>query len=249
MAEAGTPLFLIAGGRGMRKRRGPDPLLQAAIGSVGLERPKIAYLGVASGDDTAFRLWFTRLFRKAGAGEVRLAPLCGRSGKADRAKAVLEASDLVFVSGGDVEEGMRVLNERDMTGFLRSLYRSGKPFFGTSAGSILLSQSWVRWRDPNDDESAELFPCLGLVPILCDAHGEEDDWEELKVLLALSPTGAIGHGIASGAAIIVGPDGCLFALGGKVDRFRKGPAGVSQIKGLVPEKTLDFARRSLKSGG
>ena len=89
MAEAGTPLFLIAGGRGMRKRRGPDPLLQAAIGSVGLDRPRIAYLGVASGDDTEFRLWFTRLFRKAGAGEVELAPLCGRSGDADKAKAVL----------------------------------------------------------------------------------------------------------------------------------------------------------------
>jgi cyanophycinase-like exopeptidase len=221
----------------MRERRGPDPLLQAVIRSAGLDRPKIAYLGVASGDDADFRLWFTGLFREAGAGEVKLAPLCGKRGDEGKAKAVLEASDLVFVSGGDVEEGMRVLDERKMTGFLKRLYQSGKPFFGTSAGSILLSQNWVRWRDANDNGSAEIFPCLGLAPVLCDAHGEEDDWEELKVLLALSPTGAIGHGIVSGAAMVVGPDGSLSALGGEVDRFRKGPAGVSRIKGLVPEET------------
>lgn len=237
MVEVRAPLFLIAGGRGMRKRRGPDSLLQAAIRSAGRERPKIAYLGVASGDDTEFRLWLTGRLRKAGAGEVKLAPLCGRAGNVEKAKAVLEASDLIFVSGGDVEAGMRVLNEKEMTGFLRGLYQLGKPFFGTSAGSILLSRSWVRWKDPDDDESAELFPCLGLAPILCDTHGEEDGWEELKALLALSPTGTIGHGIVSGAALVIRPDGSLSALGGKVDWFRKGPAGVSQIESLVPEET------------
>jgi peptidase E len=237
MAEAHVPLFLIAGGRGMRTRKGPDPFLQAAMRRVNLRRPKIAYVGTASGDDTAFRLWFTRLLKKAGAGEVTLAPLCGRRGDAEKAKAVLEASDLVFVSGGDVEEGMRVLNQKEMTGFLRRLYRSGKPFFGTSAGSIMLAQKWVRWRNPDDNESAEAFPCLDLAPILCDTHGEGDDWEELKALLALSPTGAIGHGIVSGTAIVVGPDGALLALGGEVDRFRKRESEVVQIESLIPEET------------
>jgi peptidase E len=236
MAEAHAPLFLIAGGRGMRTRKGPDPLLHAAMRRVNLRRPKIAYVGAASGDDTAFRIWFTGLLKKAGAGEVTLAPLCGSRGDAEKAKAVLEASDLVFVSGGDVEEGMRVLNEKGMTGFLRRLYRSGKPFFGTSAGSIMLARKWVRWRNPDDNESAEPFPCLGLTPILCDTHGEGEDWEELKALLALSPTGTIGHGITSGAAIVVEPDGALFALGGEVERFRKRTGGVVQIESLIPDE-------------
>ena len=236
MAEAHAPLFLIAGGRGMKTRKGPDPLLQAAMCQVSLRRPKIAYVGTASGDDAAFRLWFTRLLKKAGAGEVTLAPLCGRRGDAEKAKAVLEASDLVFVSGGDVEEGMRVLNEKEMTGFLRRLYWSGKPFFGTSAGSIMLTRKWVRWRNPDDNESAEPFPCLGLAPLLCDTHGEGEGWEELKALLALSPTGEIGHGIVSGTAIVVGPDDAFFALGGEVDRFRKRAGGVVQIESLIPEE-------------
>jgi len=236
MAEARGPVFLISGGSGMRKRKGPDPMLQAVIHRTGVRQPTIAYVGTASGDDNAFRLWFTRLFRNAGAGEVKLAPLCGRRGDPGKAKMVLETSDLVFISGGDVEEGMRVLEEKKMTDFLRRLHRSGRLFFGTSAGSIMLSRKWVRWRDPHDDRSAELFPCLGFTPILCDTHSEEDDWEELRTLLELSPTGTIAYGIVTGTAIVVEPDGTLSALGGEVDRFRRETHGVEQIEDLVPNK-------------
>jgi peptidase E len=236
LAEIGGPVFLIAGGQGMRTRKGPDPLLQTVIRRTGVRRPSIGYVGTASGDDDAFRLWFTELLLKAGAGEVTLAPLCGRRGDPEKAKAILGPSDLVFVSGGDVDEGMRRLDENGATDFLRGLHRSGRPFCGVSAGSIMLAQKWVRWRDPSDDGSAEIFSCLGLAPILCDTHGEGDDWEELKALLGLSPTGAMGYGIASGTAIAVEPDCTVSALGGEVGRFRKRADGVVPIESLVPDK-------------
>jgi cyanophycinase-like exopeptidase len=234
MAEARAPVILIAGGSGMRKRKGPDPLLRAVIDRTGIRQPTIAYVGAASGDDPAFRLWFAGLFQKAGAGEVTPVPLCGRRGDPRKAKAVLEASDLVFISGGDVEEGMKVLMEKEMTDFLRRLHRSGKLFFGTSAGAIMLSSKWVRWRNPDDDRTAELFPCLGMASILCDTHGEGDGWEELKALLALSPAGTVGYGIVMGTAVVAEPDGALSALGGEVDRFQKEADGVIQIESLVP---------------
>ncbi|MGO8989410.1 MAG: Type 1 glutamine amidotransferase-like domain-containing protein [bacterium] len=236
MADVRGPIFLISGGQTMRKRKGPDPLLQMVIRRTGVRRPMVSYLGTASGDDDTFRLWFTRLLQKAGAGEVNPVPLCGRRGDPERAKAILEASDLVFVSGGDVKEGMRVLVKKKMTGFLRRLHRSGKLFLGVSAGSIMLARKWVWWKEPHDDESAEIFSCLGLAPILCDTHGEGEGWEELKTLLTLSPTGTIGYGIASGAAIVVEPDRTLSALGGEVDRFRRRTNGVVRIKGLLPDK-------------
>ena len=78
---------------------------------------------------------------------------------------------------------MRVLREKEMIGVLRRLHREGKPFFGTSAGSIMLASQWIRWADPNDEASAELFDCLGLAPVFCDTHGEDDGWEELQALL------------------------------------------------------------------
>ena len=236
MAKVRGPVFLISGGQTMRKREGPDPLLQMVIRQAGVRRPMISYLGTASGDDDTFRLWFTRLLQKAGAGEVTLVPLCGRRGDPERAKVILEASDLVFISGGDVKEGMRLLVEKKMTGFLHRLHRSGKLFLGVSAGSIMLARKWIRWRDPHNDGSAELFSCLGLAPILCDTHGEGDGWEELKALLALSPPGTRGYGIASGTAIVIEPDHSISALGGEVDRFRKRVDGVVLIKSLVPDK-------------
>ena len=123
-----------------------------------------------------------------------------------------------------------------MTGFLRRLHWSGKLFLGVSAGSIMLARKWVWWKDPHDDETVEIFSCLGLAPILCDTHGEGEGWLELKTLLTLSPTGVIGYGISSGAAIVVEPDRSLSVLGGEVDRFRRRTNGVVRIKGLVPDK-------------
>jgi len=232
----GVPIFLIAGGRGIRMWKGPDPLLQAVFRRTGIQRPTVAYIGTASGENPAFRLMISSRLQKAGAGKVTLAPLCGRRGNAEKAKAVIETSDLVFFSGGDVEEGMRVLKEKGVTDLLRSLFRTGKPFFGISAGSIMLAQQWIRWTNPDDDTSAEFFDCLGLASVLCDTHGEAEGWEELKALLALSPIDTIGYGIVSGTAIVVSPDGPVSALGGKVHRFQKRAGGVIQIKSLFPSE-------------
>jgi peptidase E len=226
----------LAGGRGMKTRKGPDPLLREVFRRTNVQRPTVAYVGAASGDSAEFQLWITGLLQKTGAGEVTLAPLCGRRGDAKKAKAVIESSDLVFLSGGDVEEGLRVLNEKGMLTFLDRLHREGKLFFGMSAGSIMLAQQWVRWRDPADDGTSELFDCLGLAPILCDTHGEDDGWEELQALLALSEKGAIGYGIVSGTAIVVETDGTVSALGGEVHRFQKQTGGVIRIESLVPDK-------------
>ena len=236
MAETPAPIFLIGGGPATRARKGPDPVLQAVILRSGIKRPTIAYVGAASGDNDEFRLRNTGRLREAGAGEVKLAPLCGRGGDGEKAKAVIEVSDLVFVSGGDVEAGMRILEEKKMIDFLRRLYLSGKPFFGVSAGSIMLARKWVRWRDPDDNVSAELFPCLGFASILCDTHGEDDGWQELQALLGLSSTGTFGYGISSGAAIVIEPNGDLSALGGEVARFEAQASGVMQVESLLPDK-------------
>jgi cyanophycinase-like exopeptidase len=235
MAERCAPIFLIAGGRGKRVWKGPDPFIQTVFLRTGILCPTVAYVGAASGDNAAFRLLITRRLKKTGAGKVPLVPLCSRHGNTEKAEAVLEASDLVFISGGDVEEGMRVLKEKKMIDTLQRLYYTGKPFFGISAGSIMLAQRWIRWSDPDDDNSSELFDCLGFAPVLCDTHGEAEGWEELKALLAISPTGTIGYGIVSGTAIVVEPDGTISALGGEVHRFQKRAREVLQIESLTPE--------------
>ncbi len=234
MADSEAPLYLIAGGRTKARARGPDPLLHAVLQGAGTPRPSVAYVGAASGDNAAFRLMIARILQHAGAGSVTLAPLCGRRGDAARAAAVIESSDLVFISGGDVEAGMAVLQEQGIIALLKRLHRRGKPFFGISAGSIMLARAWVRWTDPDDDDSAEVFPCLGFAPVLCDTHGEGDGWGELKALLGLRPVGSVAYGIVSGSALVAGPGGSVAALGGEVHVFRKRKSGVVQAESLRP---------------
>lgn len=235
MPDGRPALYLIAGGRGLDRARGPDPLVQAVLRRTGVRRPMVAYVGAASGDNPALRLLIGGMLEKAGAGHVVLASLCGRRADPEKAKAVMEAADIAFISGGDVEEGMRIVEQKGMIPFLKRLHRRGMPFFGISAGSIMLARRWVRWTDPRDDGSAELFSCLGFAPVLCDTHGEGERWAELRAVLALSPVGATGYGIVSGAALVVEAEGSVAALGGNVDVFRRRKAGVAQVASLATD--------------
>ncbi len=226
------PVFLLAGGRRSVTRRGPDPLIQEVLRSSSIVKPSIAYIGAASGDNPIFRTMLTGMLRKAGAGEVRPAPLCSSRSNQQKSMRVIEDCPIVFMSGGDVEEGMRILAEKDMIEFLQDQYQQGKLFVGASAGSIMLSKGWVRWRDPEDDSSAEIFPCIGIAPVYCDTH-DEDDWEELQALARLAPVGSVLYGIPSGAALASHPDGSDRALGGEVHRFLRKDRRVVRLENLV----------------
>lgn len=181
----------------------------------------MAYLGAASDDDPRFCGWMQELVTSAGACTFRLAPVVGRKAIGGAARVIIEAADLVFVGGGDVELGMHRLLERDLQGSLKKKHGSGTPFFGISAGAILLGRQWIRWRDPKDDASAELFECLGFAPILCDCHGEKDGWGELQALLRLAGDRPVGYGLRAGAAIRVAANGSVKTVCGEVDRFRE----------------------------
>jgi peptidase E len=218
-------ICLLAGNPRARRQ---DPMIARAVGSVGVESPSIAYVGTASGDNRLFFAWIRRALRGAGAGQVTLAPLCGRKADPEKAKRVMEASDSVFVSGGDVEAGMEALQSAGVIPFMEGLFRSGKHFFGVSAGSIMLASEWVRWRDPDDDSTAGRFPCLGFAPVRCDTHAEEDNWEELKALLSLAGHGADGYGIPAGGMIRVSAEGAVEDVAGTAVRYvnRKGIVGI-----------------------
>lgn len=226
------PVLLIAGGRGAERPKGPDPLIQTALRLSDSPTPSVAYVGAASGDNAVFKTFISRWLVKAGAGKVTLAPLCGKRGDPDKARKVIEASDVVFMSGGDVDAGMRVIQEAGIAPLLTELYRGGKPFFGVSAGSIMLAAQWIRWRDPQDDSTAEIFPCLGIASVVCDTHGEGDGWEELRALQALMKPGSTSYGIVSGSALLVRPDGGVEALGREIHRFTRKGKKVVQMDNL-----------------
>ncbi len=229
------PVFLMAGGRSSRQGKKPDTIMPALFKEIGKAAPSIAYVGVASDDDKAFFKFIAGDFIKAGAAEVIHAPIA--PAKADLAKArdIMNKADAVFMSGGDVERGMQVLQEKNMQKFLTELYAGGKVFFGASAGSIMLASEWVRWKDPDDDSSAELFPCLGLAPVICDTHAEGDDWEELRTALSLNKVNGPGYGIATGSCLKVYPEGRVEAFGGPVTVYLGKAGKVTRQPDIVPD--------------
>ncbi len=158
---------------------------KAALAETGKPRPLVAYVGTASHDNAGFFAMIkAALCVGASPPTLRMAKIASPRAKMSEARELLEDSDLVFVSGGDVDHGMNLLHERDMVKPLKALARAGKPMFGISAGSIMLARDWVRFPD-EDAAKAELFPCLGIAPLHADAHAEEDDWDELRVLVDL----------------------------------------------------------------
>ena len=198
-----APAILIAGG----KPSSPEVfvrMMSQAFG--GMQKPQVAYIGTANGDSLGFFHMMKLALKKAGAGKVTFVHLVKEKPDLETARNILSKADVIFLSGGEVEDGMIWLKKHGLVDFLKSLYSGGKRFMGVSAGVIMMGSCWVRWDVPGDDSTSELFDCLGIIPLLFDVHGEDEDWVELKAALKLLGDGARGYGL---------PGGCLLSADGR----------------------------------
>ena len=196
------PVYLFAGGD-FRNSNSMVPSLARVLKESGADQPRVAYLGVASGDNVLFFRAVESLLKAAGAAEVSLLRLAKNKADVSAARQALETADAVFITGGEVEDGMRWLSMHGLVGFLQDLRSRGKLFLGVSAGSIMMGTHWVRWEDPDNDATAELFDCLGFAPTVFDTHAEDEDWKELKMALQLQGPGSRGYGIPKGGVVSV----------------------------------------------
>jgi dipeptidase E len=215
-------IFLIAGGP---QSKNTKAILAEALAQIKKKTPSVAYIGTASDDNKEFFLMLKPIIMAADAGSVTFVPIVRRF-DLDKAKDILLASDVVFISGGDVDLGMKYLRKRNLVPFFRELYNRGKLFCGISAGAIMLSRYWMHWSDPDDDDTAELLDCLGFAPLLCDVHAEEDNWVEMKRLLGFFPQGTAGYGIPAEGALWVAPDGKITSIGSAPIQFIKNGADI-----------------------
>jgi peptidase E len=231
--EKRKPVYLLSGGRGGDDRTFA-PIVQAVFRETGQSSPVIAYVGVANDDNWFFFKFISGMIKKAGDCQITRVLLNSKRANISKAQDLLNTADAIFMSGGDVERGIEVLGQKLLLDFFRDLYQQGKLFFGASAGSIMMAREWVYWPDPDDDASARLFPCLNLSPLICDTHGEGDNWEELQAALKLKGEGATGYGITTGSCLKVLPDGQVSALGGVVARYVCHRRKVEKLPDLSP---------------
>lgn len=225
------PVYLLAGGRGSSNR----VVFKAVFKEISKPNPIIAYVGAANNDDKWFYRFMCKEIIKAGECTLNHAVISSRKADPDKVREILKKADAIFMSGGDVEAGMQILESKNILNIFRDLYQEGKVFFGISAGSIMLAREWVRWDNPDDDSTAELFPCLNIAPVICDTHAEDDEWEELKASLQLKIDRCSGYGIPSGVCLKVYPDGQVAAIGGAIARYVKSGNKVIKLDDLLPD--------------
>jgi hypothetical protein len=221
---------------------------KAALDALGVEKPLVAYVGVASDDNVGFQKMLTTELALTGA-RFRAAKIAAANAPIASARDLLLECDIVFVSGGDVEQGMNVLKDKGLLPFFRDLAGSGKPMFALSAGSLMLAREWVRF--PDEDESkAELFECIGAAPIHVDAHSEEDDWSELRTLVRLlherGDRSPVGYGLTAKGGLALEVEGDVVsveAVGTDIPRLVVRSGKVSHGKPLrVGSKTRPSVR-------
>jgi len=213
-----APVYLLAGGMGSG-RSSYAKVLKQIYARTGKDKPRIAYIAAASNDNRGFFYFISTFLKQAGTCDLKLAPLAGAKADPQKARAVIESADLVCLSGGDVELGMKLLAGGGVMDLLKKKFAEGTPFFGLSAGAIMLCRQWVAWSDSQDDSTAGLFDCLGFADLCCDVHDESGNWEDLRMLLKLSGEAATGYGIRTGGAIRVEPGGEFEVISGKIDRL------------------------------
>ena len=207
--NAGIPALLVAGGR----PRDPEAMARMMSRAFeGIEKARVAYIGTANNDNPAFFLMMKSTLIKAGADKVTFLHLAKKKPDLNLAKDAMHSSDLIFLAGGEVEDGMKWLEEHGLSAFLKELYAQDKRFMGVSAGVIMMGTHWVRWKVPEKDDTSELFDCLGIIPLLFDVHGEDEDWIELKAALKLIGDCALGYGLPGGSMISADDQGRLVNL-------------------------------------
>ena len=106
------PVYLLAGRESNPGKQ--NQLIQNVFRGSGVSSPSIAYIGTANGDSGLFFQRMANLFKKAGSRQVTHALIAPSNADIKKAQHILVSSDVIFVSGGDVDEGMQILEKKNL---------------------------------------------------------------------------------------------------------------------------------------
>jgi len=201
------PAFLLAGGRNT-----DTSMIVRLLGRSLLNCKTAAYIGAANGDSEAFFELTKSLLQKLGLKRIEFVKTATE--KADTGKAIetLYDADVIYISGGEVEDGMKWLKKHSLCEIIRDIYNKGKQFICVSAGTIMMGTHWISVDETDDYDKAELFDCLKIIPAVFDTHAEDEDWIELKTTLKLLGDGSTGYGIRTGGILSASIDGRLVSV-------------------------------------
>ena len=168
----------------------------------GRDRPRVCFVGTASGDDAGYRARFDSAFDRLADGS-HLA-LFERT--VDDLDGFVRAQDAIYVGGGNTASLLAVWRAHGLDRVLRDAHAAGVVLAGISAGSICWFESGTT--DSFGTMLAPLDGGLGLVPGSHSPHYDGEP-ERRSAYHRLIGAGLLAPGLAAddGAALVFdGPD-------------------------------------------
>lgn len=224
------PIYLFADSQLLFWEENGELFLESVRLQVKQGEPKAAYIGAANGDEPGFYSIFEEAMSGVAIGNCRMLRTMDAS-LSIQDRAFLDEADIVFLAGGDVERGWRILERTGLTEILPRRYREGAVLIGTSAGAEQLGQYGCAQRAPS---FSEIFETLKLVPFLVDTQGERGEWARLRQTVGLLNTDIKSIGIPTGGGAIFHPDQTLEPIRHPLQEFSVSDGGIKSTMLLPP---------------
>jgi hypothetical protein len=157
-----------------------------------------AYIGASNGDDPQFYEIFLSAMELIGLSQCRMIP--ARPSSEDM--KFLDEAGLVLLSGGNVENGWRTLEQNGVKDMIVRKRYDGIVIVGISAGAVQLGLGAL-----TESPHPQKLDMFRFAPFYLGAHEEHEEWWDLRALVNLSPREARGIGIPAGAGAVYHPDG------------------------------------------
>jgi peptidase E len=193
--RAARPRHIVdMGGGGFSMERTPV-VDRYVLGLTGKRRPRVAFVGTASGDSEGYAAKFERAFRRLGC-RTAILPFFRRT---PGLMEFVRAQDVLYVGGGNTRSLMAVWSDWGFPKALRAAWREGVVLAGVSAGANCWFQAC------NTDSSASGYlpvPCLGFLRGAFCPHydGEPERRPSVQRMVrsgALPATLALEDGVAA----------------------------------------------------
>jgi len=201
--SAVKPVFLLADSQLLFWQKDGELYLKTILQHVASSSPKAAYIGASNGDIPDFYHIFVAAMKGIGITDCQMIS----SDASQDELAFLAQSDVLLLSGGDVDKGWDVLQNTGMLNIVRQRYKEGAVIIGISAGAIQLGQFWRE-----DADHAELRPMAQVLPFSIDAHEESTNWKRLKNTTRHGYSKAKAYGIPSGGGLVFFPNKHIHAI-------------------------------------
>lgn len=198
-------MFLLADSQPLFFHDGQKPFLNQIREQFAVNQPlTAAYIGAANGDRKEYYEIFQLAMDKIGIHECRHIT----SDLTPQQQTFVEQAKIIVLSGGNVELGWKTLKKLDQQ--INHAKQNGAVLVGISAGAIHLGQ--LGWSDKSRLLNNDLFSTFGFAPIIFGAHEENQNWNTLKQVVALTGGLLPGLGIPSGGGVIIHPNHSVQAI-------------------------------------